>query len=365
MVVIMDLRKSIDEFLKYEEKFKKWEASRIIIDKDKSIWELKSVDGSGEKVSLYRDKTDMFVSGTYGQLTFDRVDPSSSVHTIINIDDDEINFQNLSYLCREDVRNCFSRESLVEDIFLWLKKQIESEVEDADRLAREFTDLAMNGEFFDSPDEVKEYCELNKCEESCELLEFIQTCFDSAYNSSQDWNLFLETSSYYELDSRCDKIGENSLFCAGVRVSQNYYINMYALQVCSEKLAEEIEGDSCEREIILSELENLSLPLIMWMRDNNLTNTQISIVNGSPKLSKAIDGCSTTNLYVGEVDTLNIGDTNLITSVNIGNVKKLNVAASNNSSDRTFNIENIEEMTSISENSAEIEIDKINKDNKI
>lgn len=185
-----------------------------------------------QKVCLYRDGYNMFVYGDYGQFTFDSMTWTGSVY---NLEYDNIGYQmeKLNYESKQSLR-VFDDTKCVEDIFEWLRYQLEEyyslEEEDIEKVFNWF-----NADTWDKHDEVdiKEFCDKNSLPDIEEILVFTRECIRNV--DEYEWIAFLR-SNYNRLYDFGDEAGESWLWNAGKCIHQRYFICMYALQVCGEKL---------------------------------------------------------------------------------------------------------------------------------
>lgn len=190
-----------------------------------------------QKVCLYRDGCNMFVYGDYGQFTFDSMTWTGSVY---NLEYDNIGYQmeKLNYESKQSLR-IFDDTKCVEDIFKWLKYQLEEyynlEDEDLEKIFEWF-----NADTYDDHDEVdiEEFCDENSLSKIEEILDFSRECIRNA--DEYEWIAFLR-NNYNRLYDFGDEPCESWLWNAGKCIHQRYFICMYALQVCGEKLKEQKE----------------------------------------------------------------------------------------------------------------------------
>ncbi len=85
---------------------------------------------------------------------------------------------------------------------------------------------------FVSTYDIKEYCSMNECDELVNLLDFVNDCL--RHTDEYEWIAFLRNNS--DTLGEFDEVCESELWNAGKRIHQRYFVNMYALQVCGEKL---------------------------------------------------------------------------------------------------------------------------------
>ena len=191
-----------------------------------------------QKVCLYRDGCNMFVYGDYGQFTFDSMTWTGSVY---NLEYDNIGYQmeKLNHESKESLR-VFDDDRCIDDIFEWLKEQLESyyslEEEEIEKVLKFF-----NSDTWDNVDEIEteEFCDKNDLSEIENIIGFTRECCRNA--EEYEWIPFLR-SNYNRLYDFGDEACESWLWNAGKCIHQRYFICMYALQVCGEKLLNEKEN---------------------------------------------------------------------------------------------------------------------------
>ena len=226
----MKLTEHIENFEYYKKEFDTWEAEEMVIDKNKAFWQLKHPNDSFRKVCLYRDGCNMFVYGDYGQFTFDSMTWLGNVR---NLEYDNIGYQmeKLNYDSRQTL-NAFDEFQCEKDIIDWLKERLEDvyemkaeEIENVINLFKEIHDIYT----FD----IDEFCSTNHLEDIKDIIEFTDECL--SHTDEYEWIAFLRSTSFDDFDEEC----ESSLWKAGKTIHQRYFICMYALQVCGEKLDKE------------------------------------------------------------------------------------------------------------------------------
>lgn len=221
----------IQGFEHYEKKFATWEATEQIIDDTKAFWCLKKPDSNYEKVCLYRDGCNMFVYGDYGQFTFDSMTWSGSVH---NLEYDNIGYQfeKLNYESMKSLE-IFDENKCEDDIYEWLRYEIENgynyKDNEINEIINQFKNLHSTRFYVDEYD-IEEFCEEHNIEDLSYILKFVGECL--SHIDEYEWIAFLRNSNLEDFDEVC----ESSLWNAGKVVHQRYYICLYALQVCGEKL---------------------------------------------------------------------------------------------------------------------------------
>ena len=233
----MKLLERIDDAEHYIKKFSEWEATEQVIDDTKAFWMLKKPDSQYQKVCLYRDGCNMFVYGDYGQFTFDSMTWRGDVY---NLEYDNIGYQmeKLSYESKQSL-NVFNEDKCKEDIIDWVISVVENRFEyivdtdeGLDNLIEKVREV-LDERYFD----VNEFCEKYNCEDLRSLLDFADNLMSNV--DEYDWIAYLRnnTSDLEEFD----EVYESSLWNAGKCIHQRYFVCMYALQVCGEKLLAERE----------------------------------------------------------------------------------------------------------------------------
>lgn len=224
------LIENIQGFEHYEKKFATWEATEQIIDDTKAFWCLKKPGSVYEKVCLYRDGCNMFVYGDYGQFTFDSMTWLGAVY---NLEYDNIGYQfeKLNYNCKQSLQ-VFDDNKCEQDIYEWLRYHLEDEFEDENDIATiisKFKAFYSNG-FYISDYDIEEFCDENNRDDLCSIFEFVKDCLHNI--DEHEWIAFLRNSNLEDFDEVC----ESSLWNAGRVIDQRYYICLYALKVCGDKL---------------------------------------------------------------------------------------------------------------------------------
>ena len=194
---------------------------------------LKKPGSQYQKVCLYRDGCNMFVYGDYGQFTFDNMTWLGSVY---NLQYDNIGYQmeKLNYESRQTLR-VFDEDKCEEDIFGWLKERLEYRYDVEEETIENIIKLFKDEQYMlDS--EIEEFCVENNLIEIEDILYFTKDALESI--DEYEWISFLRNSNLGEFDEEC----ESELWNAGKCIHQRYFICMYALQVCGEKLLKEKEN---------------------------------------------------------------------------------------------------------------------------
>lgn len=231
------LERMIDDAKYYKNKFSKWEASEIIIDDKKAFWCLKKPNSEYEKICLYRDGCNMFIYGEYGQFTFDKMTWLGSVY---NLEYDNIGYQaeKLNYESKQALR-VFSDSACKEDIIDWLQDRLEEyyylEDEEIKKVLVWIEESSYNFNDFN----IEEFVNKTNLFNIENILKFTGKCFRNV--DEYEWIAFLRNNDD-EL-REFDETFESWLWDAGKRMNQRYFICLYALRVCGEKLKEKNNND--------------------------------------------------------------------------------------------------------------------------
>ncbi|MDE7425728.1 MAG: hypothetical protein K2N51_18875 [Lachnospiraceae bacterium] len=222
----------IDRSEHYIKEFATWEASEKIIDDNKAFWMLKKPKSQYQKVCLYRDGCNMFVYGDYGQFTFDNMTWTGSVY---NLQYDNIGYQmeKLNHESRQTLR-VFDEDKCEEDIFAWLKERLENRYDVEEEIIEEIIKL-FKEESYILDFEIEDFCVENDLIEIEDILYFTKDALESI--DEYEWISFLRNSNLGEFDEEY----ESELWNAGKCIHQRYFICMYALQICGEKLRKKAE----------------------------------------------------------------------------------------------------------------------------
>lgn len=234
----MKLEERIDGFKHYEELFKTWEATELIIDNRRAFWQIKDPDSECRKVCLYRDGKDMFVYGDYGQFTFDSMTWLGDVYNL-EYNNTGYQMEKLSYESKQAL-SVYDEDKCKKDILEWMEEQIRNGdydiIEDdsnyesnLDILLSEIKERIVDYGFY-----VRDFCKEYKCKQIENLLEFVDGLLSNT--DEYEWISYLRnnTSDWSDFED----CYESSLWNAGKQISQSYFICMYAIQVCGEKLRE-------------------------------------------------------------------------------------------------------------------------------
>lgn len=186
-----------------------------------------------QKVCLYRDGCNMFVYGDYGQFTFDNMTWTGSVY---NLQYDNIGYQmeKLNHESRESLR-VFDDNKCIDDIFDWLKEQLEDLYNIEDEIIEKIIKFFKESVYIHDS-HIDEFCIQNDIEELKDILLFTERALENTDESM--WIVFLRSSNLEDFDDPC----ESYLWNAGKCIHQRYFICMYALQVCGEKLSKQKEN---------------------------------------------------------------------------------------------------------------------------
>lgn len=195
-----------------------------------------------QKVCLYRDGCNMFVYGDYGQFTFDNMTWTGSVY---NLQYDNIGYQmeKLNHDSRESLR-VFDENKCVDDIFDWLKEQLEDLYDVEDKVIEKIIKL-FKGSVYIYDSHIDNFCIENDVEEVRDMLYFTKRALENA--NEYEWIVFLRNSNIEDFDDQC----ESYLWNAGKCIHQRYFICMYALQVCGEKLLKDKEKNNMDKNQII------------------------------------------------------------------------------------------------------------------
>lgn len=186
-----------------------------------------------QKVCLYRDGCNMFVYGDYGQFTFDNMTWTGSVY---NLQYDNIGYQmeKLNYESREALR-VFDESKCVDDIYDWLKDHLEDLYDAEEDIIKKIIKLFKESIYVYGSN-IDDFCYENNMEELKDILYFTRNALENA--DEYNWNVFLRNSNIEDFDDPY----ESYLWNAGKCIHQRYFICMYALQVCGEKLSKQREN---------------------------------------------------------------------------------------------------------------------------
>lgn len=231
------LTENIHSFENYQKEFATWEATEQTFDDNKAFWMMRKPGSQYQKVCLYRDGCNMFIYGDYGQFTFDSVTWKGDVYNL-EYDNNGYQMEKLSYDSKQSL-NVFDDEYCREDILDWLKDRLEQRYDLDEKDIKKVVEwIEESGHDFDDFD-IEEFCDKNDLSDIDDILNFTRECFRSV--DEYEWIAFLRnnTNELQEFDEVC----ESWLWNAGKRINQRYFICMYALQVCGEKLKAQQEKE--------------------------------------------------------------------------------------------------------------------------
>lgn len=191
---------------------------------------LKKPDSEYQKVCLYRDGCNMFVYGDYGQFTFDSMTWKGSVY---NLQYDNIGYQ-MEKLNRDSKNTIYvyDESQCEKDIYNWLRERMENRYLIEEEIIEEIVKL-FEDSYYVSDYDIEEFCEKHDLDELLDILIFTKNALENT--DEYEWIAFLRRESFQEFDEEC----ESELWNAGKCIHQRYFICMYALQVCAEKLREQ------------------------------------------------------------------------------------------------------------------------------
>ena len=226
----MKLEDSIEGFKSYKERFSTWEATEQIIDDKKAFWMLKAPGSEYQKVCMYRDGCNVFIYGDYGQLVFDSM---TWLATPYNLEYDNFGYQTekMSRDCKNSISvydGCYCQE----DILDWLKDRLENRYDVDEESIPKIIDFMKDRrhDFYFDDDIIRDFCQENKFDDLENILVFVGEALENV--DEYEWIHFLRSHDFSEFDEEC----ESDLWRAGYRTHQRYFINMYAMKVCGEKL---------------------------------------------------------------------------------------------------------------------------------
>lgn len=229
------LKDKIQNFDYYEKEFDTWEPTEIIIDENRAFWMLKKPDSECRKVYMFRDRYMIFVYGDYGNFCFDQMTWMGSVYNLA-YDNIGYQFSKLSHDSK-DALKAFDTDTCVDDLGEWFIETLEElkddyNIENPDETAKSIFQYIKENDCIFFYDE-EELCEKFNCYEYMDLVQFVNDAYCNC-GDEYDWVSYLRETNLGDFEDEC----ESSLWNAGRKVSQSYYISMYALQVCRDKLEE-------------------------------------------------------------------------------------------------------------------------------
>lgn len=230
-----ELKDKMQNFEYYEKEFSAWEPTEIIIAENRAFWMLKKPDSEYRKVCMFRDGYMMFVYGDYGNFCFDQMTWIGSVY---NLEYDNLGYQfsKLSHDSKEALK-AFDADTCIDDLEEWFIDTLaelkdDYHIENPDKIAKAIFQYIKENDCIFFYDE-EELCEKFNCYEYMDLVQFVNNAYCNC-DDEYDWISYLRESNLGDFEDEC----ESSLWNAGRKVSQSYYISMYALQVCRDKLEE-------------------------------------------------------------------------------------------------------------------------------
>lgn len=210
----------------YKDMFRKWEASKTVIDATKALYELKNPESKDAKICMYRDGANVFLYGSYGQFTFDSLTWLAAPNNL--------QYDNISYMVEklsDESRNAvytFDESCAKSEILEWAK----------DRLEYYFAlpDARINValKYFES--EESDYSNIYMFV-SEDFIIAVNALIEAAYSGEEDYRRAIRDEA--EVLSSYDDDYNLNLCHAGYTVSQRFCICMYAMEVCAKKLAKQ------------------------------------------------------------------------------------------------------------------------------
>ena len=157
------------------------------------------------------------------------------IGSVYNLEYDNIGYQmeKLSHESKQSLK-VFDEHKCREDIIDWLKYQLEEYYNlESDEIKKVVSFI----ETIPLDIEMEDFCHnKNPFFDIENILSFVKECFENA--EEYDWISFLR-NNYNRLYDFGDEPCESCLWNAGQRIHQRYFVCMYALQVCGEKLKEQ------------------------------------------------------------------------------------------------------------------------------
>ena len=218
----------------YIKEFSSWNANEIIVDDDKAFWSLQDPESKVRKVCMFRDGHNVYVYGDYGEFTFDSMTWKGSVY---NLYYDNIGYQ-MEKLSNDSRKSLyvFEDEKCREDIIKWLKNRLYELYDLNEKEINKVVKFMSNDCFIPEEYEIEEFCQDENWlfPEIEDLLQFTRECLN---NVDEDYWIQFLRDYWNEIDD-FDDPSACELWNAGKCVHQRYFICMYALKVCAEKLRE-------------------------------------------------------------------------------------------------------------------------------
>ena len=156
--------------------------------------------------------------------------------SVYNLQYDNIGYQmeKLNRESRESLR-IFDEGKCVNDIYDWLKEHLEDLYDVDDKVIQKIIKFFKESTYIHDF-HIDRLCTENNIEEAKDILYFTKRALENA--DEYDWIVFLRNNNLEDFDDPC----ESYLWNAGKCIHQRYFICMYALQVCGEKLLKEKEN---------------------------------------------------------------------------------------------------------------------------
>ena len=218
----------------FKNEFKTWEASEIIIDKNRALYQLKKPNSEYQKVCMFRDGTNVFFYGDYGQFSFENM---PCITTPQNLQYDNISHQ-MDKLNRDNKESImvFDVENAIKDIIEWGKDRLINRFDISDYGIKTIIRY-LNGNIkgcFDAYDLVEKHPSLVCADDFIDLLD----CMIQAVNDGE-WCYHNYLNEHYNELEKYDEVCECNLWTAGKTIHQRFFINLYAMEVCGKKLKQQ------------------------------------------------------------------------------------------------------------------------------
>lgn len=227
----MELFKKISAFPYFKKEFDKWDAEEHIIDTERAYWCLRKPGSEFQKVCLYRDGYTMLIYGDYGCYTFSNMTWYGDVY---NLKYNSLGYQTekLDYYSKQTLYD-FKYKECINDIIDWLEDYLTSTEETDESVTKNVMqyvkDSIVGTKPFDGT--IDDFCEEHDIEHLAPVIEFTEDCLENC-DSQEELVAHLMNSNLDDYD----EASESTLWYAGERVRQQYYISLYALYVCGQKL---------------------------------------------------------------------------------------------------------------------------------
>lgn len=154
--------------------------------------------------------------------------------SVYNLQYDNIGYQ-MEKLNR-DSKNAlyiYDETQCEEDIYNWLEERLEERYCIEEDVTSEIIDwFKENSNRYVINYEIEELCEKYKTPELEGILKFTKDALEHV--DEYEWISFLRRTDFQEFDEEC----ESELWNAGRSIHQRYFVCMYALMKCGEKLLE-------------------------------------------------------------------------------------------------------------------------------